>query len=113
MKYRKTPLIWLGILLVGYVLPEESISKEAAAKLGRLIATGTYKNLGIENLISTGDGGNPTWFMIFPEKKKERIAPNVNQSVATEHSMFRGHAVKLSPEEYTKLKQWVSTQKIF
>jgi len=51
-------------------------------------------------------------FMIFKEKNMSKRAPKIYQMVFVERIMPKGNEVKLSNEEYKKLKQWLFSEDV-
>ncbi len=51
--------------------------------------------------------------MVFKEKNMSKRAPKIYQVVFVERRMPKGNEVRLTDEEYSKLKKWLLTQNIF
>lgn len=52
-------------------------------------------------------------FMVFKEKNMEKRAQKINEMVFIERKMPKGNDVKLSPQEYTTLKNWLASLSIY
>lgn len=52
-------------------------------------------------------------FMVFSMKNMERRAAKIYKQVIITKRMPKGNQIKLTNEEYTRLKQWLQTQNIY
>lgn len=117
MKRKLITLFWLSILATGYFLV--SFSPQVSAKQNNqpfplLTAHSSLKDKAFLILKTKCNvchrRRNP--FMIFSKRNMNRRASRIYKQVFIKRRMPKGDKIKLTPQEYNILRDWLKTQNI-
>ena len=107
MKRKITALICLGILIAGFFILSGFSLKETVS-----YADESYENLKQEVFEILDSKCNVCHrrknpFMIFKLKNMEKRAEKIDKAVFKERRMPKGNDIRLTDEEYSKMKNWL------
>ena len=103
----------LGILTAKFALLSGLNSKESYIPI---IKSNPALKLEVFEILNSKCNVCHRWqnpFMVFKLKNMENRAKKINRMVFIERRMPKGNKIKLTSEEYTRLKNWLSTLNIY